>query len=208
MEGPDTRRRHMFHYPYNHQSDCHTSNIRVSCSSTRKFMAVWLWDSHQPVKYPWNAEPIWLHWNKHGSRNMEEDSIKVCKSKNVLYVRFFLSFFTMLTLISRYFMPYFPNPRFSRNWSSNKSKQQHYKTFWQLCINKHGLRPPPFSVFVSTQPWLCHGTPVRDCLWVAEPCLGLGPKPDNLTVIHSKLIKHLQRCHEGERVLFISVLHH
>ncbi len=58
------------------------------------------------------------------------------------------------------------------------------------------------------QPPFCHGTPVRDCLRVAEPCLGLGPKPDNLTVIHSKLIKHLQRCHDGERALFISVLHH
>lgn len=105
-------------------------------------------------------------------------------------------------------MPHFQNLRFSRHWTSTKSEQQHYKTFWQLCINKHGLRPPCFSVFVSTQPWFCHGTPVRDCLRVAEPCLGLGPKPDNLTVIHSKLIKHLQRCHGGKRVLFISVLHH
>lgn len=101
-----------------------------------------------------------------------------------------------------------PNPRYSRNWSSNKGEHQHYQTFWQLCINKHGLRPPPFSLFVNTQPPFCHGTPVRDCLRVAEPCLGLGPKPDNLTVIHSKLIKHLQRCHDGERALFISVLHH
>lgn len=62
MEGADTGRRHMFHYPYNHQSDCHTSNIRASYSSPRKFIAVWLWDSHQPVKYPWNAEPIWEQW--------------------------------------------------------------------------------------------------------------------------------------------------
>lgn len=71
--------------------------------------------------------------------------------------------------------------------------------------------PPPSSLLALCQrapPPLCHGTPVRDCLGVAEPCLGLGPKPDNLTVIHSKLIKHLQRCHDGERALFISVLHH
>lgn len=61
----------MFHYPYNHQSDCHTSNMRASYSSPRKFMAVWLWDSHHPIKYPWNAEPMWEQWNKHGSRNMD-----------------------------------------------------------------------------------------------------------------------------------------
>lgn len=57
MEGAD-RRKHMFHYPYNHQSDCHTSNIRASHCSPGKFIAVWLWDSHQPVKYCWNAELI------------------------------------------------------------------------------------------------------------------------------------------------------
>lgn len=52
-------------------------------------------------------------------------------------------------------------------------------------------------------------TPVRDSLQKAEACLVLGPKPDNLTVIHSKLIKHLQMCHAGKRaLLFISVLHH
>lgn len=92
--------------------------------------------------------------------------------------------------------------------SLNKGEQQCYQTFWQLCINKHGLRPPPFSLFVKSRPPFCHRTPVRDCLQAAEPCLGLGPKPDNLTVIHSKLIKHLQRCHDIERALFISVLHH
>lgn len=97
---------------------------------------------------------------------------------------------------------YFPNPTCPRNSSV-------HLTFWQLCINKHGLRPPPFSLFVNTpRSPFCHRTPVRDCLRVAEPCLGLGPKPDNLTVIHSKLIKHLQRCHDGEGALFISVLHH
>lgn len=36
-----------------------------------KFIAVWLEDSHQPVKYPGNAEALRLH----GSRNMEEDSV-------------------------------------------------------------------------------------------------------------------------------------
>lgn len=75
------------------------------------------------------------------------------------------------------------------------------QTFWQLCINKHCPPPHPLPPF-------CHGTAVRDCLPVEHQCLGLGPKPDNLTVIHSKVIKHLQRCHEQERAPFISVLHH
>lgn len=66
---------------------------------------------------------------------------------------------------------------------------------------------PSHSLSAHSPPF-CHRTPVRDCLQAAEPCLGLGPKPDNLTVIHSKLIKHLQRCHDVEGALFISVLHH
>lgn len=40
MEGADTGRRPMFHYPYNHQSDCHTSNLRPSYGSPRKFISV------------------------------------------------------------------------------------------------------------------------------------------------------------------------
>lgn len=40
MEGADTGRRPMFHYPYNHQSDCHTSNLRPSYGSPGKFISV------------------------------------------------------------------------------------------------------------------------------------------------------------------------
>lgn len=89
-----------------------------------------------------------------------------------------------------------------------RKQRQHYKTFWQLCINKPGLCPPPFQLFVNTLPLFCRRTPVRDCPRAAELCLGLGSKPDNLTVIHSKLIKHLQRCHDVGRLPFISLLHH
>lgn len=84
-----------------------------------------------------------------------------------------------------------------------------YKTFWQRCITEMASAlffSPSLSTYgrrpVTWHPW---GGSLRK----AEACLVLGPKPDNLTVIHSKLIKHLQMCHAGRRaLLFIRVLHH
>lgn len=46
----------MFHYPYNHPSDCHTRNTRASHSRSGEFIAVCLWDPQQPIKWPCKGE--------------------------------------------------------------------------------------------------------------------------------------------------------
>lgn len=173
MEGADTGRRHMFHYPYNHQSDCHTSNIRASPSSPGKFIAVWRWDSHQPVKYRWNVEPAREQWNR------QKYGIRLNKSLQIEKFRAFLFYNTcpstlcqLISLTSRRFLPLLPEYVKFRGWSAALSNIL-------TTLHKQAWPPPSslFSLFLSTRrrPF-CHGTPVRDCLRVAEPVSRFGPQ--------------------------------
>lgn len=65
--------------------------------------------------------------------------------------------------------------------------------------------PPPSSSSLSTPSrHAVTGHPEGTVSGMQGHVYFWGPKPDNLTVIHSKLIKHLQMCHDGGRAPFIS----